>query len=240
MILSSENIMKVWKFLFFSFLFCLACSSGEYRDFNTLKEQLEEQEFFAREEVHKGLKGNFMFYVSQEKSKGDIWLYNLDTDSKWRITDENNQTIKLIYLSPFYKYLVYNVENKNRVFNIGEKEQLSFTGNGLPLERFYKIKNINWINEDGFYFLSSTNKKTTNIFVLKITQENRYFIKDFDISLKRKKYNGNFYSLSLSHNNRYLAFIYKAKSRQRYIYVYDLENHKIKKLVSVKSFSPLL
>ena len=64
----------------FLFLFLFAafshCSSGSnYREFQT---SLKEQEVFKRTDLHSGLEGNFLFYVSDEDSDGHIFLYNVD------------------------------------------------------------------------------------------------------------------------------------------------------------------
>ena len=63
--------------LLFLFSVLLYCSSTK-KDFTVIKEEVEQKETFERKDVHKGLEGNFLFYVSGEDSEGDIWLYNLN------------------------------------------------------------------------------------------------------------------------------------------------------------------
>ena len=106
---------------------------------------------------------------------------------------------------------------------------------------FSTFQNVNWINEEKFYFLASTNQKTTNIFIGQLNENNRwsfkklYFPDDF-LYLNEK----NVYSLSLSYNKKLMAFIVKDPINQKYISIWDLNNNKIKKLIPVKNIPTLI
>ena len=215
------------------------CSPG--RDYVTIQQDLETKDIFERTDIHKGIKDDFLFYISNDNSEGDIWLYNLDSNSKWQITSVNNKNLQIISISTFYKYVIYTTGNKNIIYDIDDDDEMDYDDSVSQEYNFSAFQNINWVNEEKFYFLSSTNQKIINIFKAQLNENKewsfkRLYFPDDYLYLNEK----NIYSLSLSYNKKLLAFIAKDSLNHKYVFIWDLNNSKIKKLVPTRKTSRLI
>jgi hypothetical protein len=223
--------------LLFSLFF--HCSSG--KNYIALQTELENKETFERTDVHKGLKGNFLFYVSNEESEGDIFLYNVDINSRWKLTSIDRKDLEIISLSTFYKYIVYYSMGKNFIYDVDDKDKMDFVEKPEGEYSFSRFESVNWIDEKSFYFLSSTNSKDKSIFLAKLNDDNEWsfqniYIPDFFVLLEKN----NIEYISLSHNKNLLAFIARDSVRSKHIFILDLKKKKIKKLVPIKNVSKMI
>ena len=218
------------------------CSSAT--NYYSIQSDLEKKDVFERTDVHSGLKGNFLFYVSNEDSQGDIWLYNLDSNSKWQLTSVDNRYLEVISHSTFYKYIIYYSGKKNIIYDVNNDEEMDFKKEFFNKKyHFSKFNNVNWVNEKKFYFLSSTNtnNKKNNIFIGQLNNEGEWSFERLFIENEFNDLNkGSVYSLSLSYNKNLLSFIASDFDKRKYIYILDLNNNRVKRLVSVKNISELI
>lgn len=220
----------------FSIVFLTACiTQKEVQIPPEEKVSIPSKPSFNLEEIHKGLTGNFIFYISQTENKGDIWLYNLDLNSKWQITSENKINMNIISFSPDYKYIIYN---QNNIFNLQTRTKIDecpfYYNSSKPLA----ISKVNWLSTNLFYCLATTNSITTNIFIaqrvdnkwcfqpLKFTQYT------MDEAMK--------YCLSLSPNKEWLTFISLDSINILNIFAYNIDSKELKKLIMAKSKSDLI
>ena len=232
--------MKIRVIILFLLPYLLFYCSGS-RNYVTIQQDIETKETFERTDIHKGLKDNFLFYVSNENSEGDIWLYNLDSDSKWQITSINNKNLQIISLSTFYKYIIYTTEEKSVVYDVDDDDEMEFDDTDGQKYHFSAFQDVNWVNEEKFYFSSSTNQKTVNIFAAQLNEDNKWDFErmsfpDDHLFLNEK----DIYSLSISYNKKLLAFIAKDQFNRKYIFTWDLNNNIIKKLIPAKKISKLI
>ncbi len=232
--------MKI-KIIFIFLLFFFQCAS-EKGYHHTFEKEIESKTTVDATEIHNGLKGEFLFYVSKQNSLGDIWLYNLSKNNKWQITSVNNKNLQILSLSPSYQYLIYNIEeDKNVIYDLKKNDEMDFYSSFNETYSFSLFKDITWKGTGKFFFIGSTNNKSTNIFQSTLNDENKWVVEKLDISSAMTFLNEDrIYSLSLSYNQQLLAFIARNPINQLFIYVYDLSNKKIKKMIPVKQISQLI
>lgn len=186
-------------------------------------------------DIHRGLEGQFLFYISREESGGDIWLYNLDSNSRWKITSEDDETLRINSFSPSYRYILYN---DSILYDISQKEKIRFYSLDTEEIEFPRLKDVNWAAEDRFYFLSATNGGATNIFLGRISQRD-CFIEPVPLPLEHPA-EENLFSLSLSYDGNLLAFISRDPHQRKSLFVFDIKKGRMKRLISMRDTAGLL
>ncbi len=228
--------MKYKIISFLALLFILGCATQ--KEIQLPKEEeiiIPTKPSIDFKEIHKGLTGNFIFYISRAESQGDIWLYNFDANTKWQITSENNHEINLISCSPNYQYIIYN---QQMILNLKENKNMDFCSVSYQKIKPDFIDQVQWVQTNQFYFLGSTNQSVTNIFFAQ-QKEDEWCIESVnfwpeEINNKTK------YSLSLSPSKKYLVFITYDNINVISIYIYHIINKEFKKLAMIKNNSDLI
>lgn len=235
---------KCFLYLFILLLITVSCSSQSNYITNNNDDDIEDDitEQYNGTEIHSGLKGNFLFYVSNVDSDGDIWLYNLDENNKWQISSVDNKNLQIVSLSPDYRYIIYNKEDKkNAIFNLSEGNEMELGYYNSPEDIFSCFQDVNWVDQNQFYFFASTNGQNSRIFKAQLNNENRWIFSGLDFTfIKPEIATMNIYSLSLSYNKKILAFIAGPSLKQSYLYTFNLETKKIRNFISIKSYTDLI
>ncbi len=226
-------------------LFCSQCASEQGIQSSDTNLEIKKERSIDHSDIHNGLTGNFLFYISNINSDGDIWLYNIDLNSKWQITSEDNDEIRLLTISPFYRYIIYTIKpNENVVYDLKENETMEFdlysVYNSMKYA-FSEFHDINWDDDTSFYFIAYTNKMVTNIFKAKLNSDDKWSFELIDVrDVFPQEDFQSINSLSLSYDKKSLAFIAKNNKNNNHIYIYNLIEKTLKKLISVGKVCDLL
>ncbi|MBU1075863.1 MAG: hypothetical protein KKH98_01130 [Spirochaetes bacterium] len=208
----------------------------------TNKDVQKPSETIKTSDIHAGLEGDFLFYVSNDNSAGDVWLYNLNSNNKWQITRTGEEDLRIISFSPSYKFMIYHTEKeKNVIYNIGSGDEMDFYSSYNQEYKFSPFNDVCWNDAQSFYFLSSTNNLSTNIFFAELNKDEEWVFNKLDLArVIPGIQNENIYSMALSYNKELLAYIARDPVGQMYIYIYNLKQEQNNKLTPVRQKSELV
>ncbi|MDD5066838.1 MAG: hypothetical protein PHF84_07295, partial [bacterium] len=222
------------KILILSLLLLYGCATQEVHPPSVTTEPPPATDL---KDIHKGMTGNFIFYVSRAETDGDIWLYNFDSNSKWKITSEDNAGIEVVSYSPEYRFIIHT---DNIVLNLKEDEKMGFYSWDEKKVLIPRISSVNWDTAEKFYFLSATNGSATNIFTARYKDEEEWSLDKISFDEYYYLKGKSIYGLSLSWNKNLLAFISRDEYNQLNIFIYNIQKQKVKKLVIIKNLTGMI
>jgi len=168
---------------------------------------------------------NSFFYVSKQQTDGDIWLYDMDKNSFWEITSQNDSDIKILSVSYDNKYIVFEDEEvyivdafSNRISSIKD----------IYGEEMKSIYNIDWISNNMFLCLTHSDNYTTQKLLHVYKKDNEWIYQQVDDMF----YTGSFkvVKFKTSHNKKYVSILSKESDDGVVLYIYDNESQHTKQM----------
>ncbi len=236
--------MKKLKFIFLIVVLVIfnnCASKKSHIKSDIIKEELNDYTSVNTENIGNINTDKILLYVTKENSNGDIWLYNIEKNSKWQITDLNNPNIEIKFIAPNFSFIIFK-EDTDYILDLNNEELYEIYLDAISSEKLINIKYVNFINNNSFYCIGipTTNRNISSIYKVHKTND-RWVAQLIEIPFEFSFLNKTIYNnLVLSPDKDKLAFINNNEFGKLEIYVLNLKKQTIKKLYQLKHSTDII